>query len=259
MFRRGRRRFKRRLAWLPGPGTQLDQNAVAALKATENPKPIETIFGTLPGAPVTVSAPLIIDNPISETLGTAALSVYQNLALNQVAQYGYKLVRIVGDIFVGVNRNNNQANSPPGVLVQAGIIVRRTDEDGQPAVLAADQDVGSIQNDADPWVWQRSWILNPSDRQTIAGSGALSILTNFPHVNTEYGTKHHIAIDQKTARTVSPEQRLFLTITAWQLPLNQTATASGTTNDTCNVYVLMPYRVLGRVFPTGGNRNNAAR
>lgn len=255
-FRRGRRR--QTVQWLPPVGTLLNQNAVPAPgNPLENPSPIEFVFATTHGAPTTLSAPLITDNPVEETFNGAALTVYQNTGLNQTNRFGYKLVRIVGDIFFMVGQNAAQATVVPSVLIRAGIIVRRTDEDGQPAVATTSQDVGSIQNEQDPWVWSRSWVLSPAGSRPTTGSDI--VISEAPATNIDYGTKHHIAIDQKTARRVSSEERLFLTVTAWELPLNQTSALGNTTDSNVFIYGLMPYRVLGRVFTNAGNRRNASR
>jgi len=252
-----RRRQRRPVQWLPVPGTQLDQNGQTALDVSQNPRPIEFILASAAGSPQTVAAPLVIDNPVAETVSGASMATYQKFALNQTSQYGYKLVRIVGDMFLASQGNNAQATAVPSVLVTAGIILRLTDDDGQPAAQPASQVAGSIENDRDPWIWQRSWVLSPAGARPAAGIDAA--LNAFPQTNIDYGTKHHIAVDQKTARVVGPEARLFLNLTVWQIPLNQTNTVGNTTDTTCTVYCLFPYRVLGRVFASKGNRRNAVR
>lgn len=255
-----RRRRKRKVQWLPEPGTQLVQNGVAALDVFDNPAALEFVAVTQPGIPTTFAAPLVTDQPVSETFAGSTVAVLQNTGLNQTNSFGYKLIRIVGDIFIACSLNDTQAANPPGVLVQAGIIVRRVDpRDGSPLATAEAQDVGAIGNVPDPWVWQRNWVLQARDRQTVVGRRVLSAITRFPQSNIEYGTKHHIAIDQKTARRIGPEERLFFNLTAWQLPLNQTDVENVATDDVLNLYVVLPYRVLGTVYTNAGNRRNASR
>lgn len=256
---RFRRRRKPRVQWLPEPGTQLVQNGVDPLAVFGNPAAIEFLLVSAPGVPTTVAAPLVTDNPVSETFAGSTVAVLQKAGLNQTEAFGYKLIRIVGDIFIGVSQNNTQAAKPPGLLAQAGLIIRRVDEDGHPTAAAQEQDVGALNNVADPWIWQRNWVLNPLEPQVVSGERALSALTRFPATNVGYGTKHHIAIDQKTARRVGPEERLFFNMTIWQLPLDQSDIGGVNSDDVLNCYVVLPYRVLGTVYTNSGNRRNASR
>lgn len=260
MFRRRRR--KPRVQWLHTPGGLLVQNAVAPLaKVLENPQPIEIAFGTLPGAPVTFTAPMVIDNPIAETVQGASLGTYQNLALNQLNEFGWRLRRIVGNIFVGCTLENNQAAArSPGVLFSAAIIVLKVDDTGQPTAAGAGLTVGALENETDPYVWRRDFILSAGAAAGAGSSPIWTAINAFPRSNVDYGTKHHIAIDQKTARRIGPEERLFFIGTAWELPLDQATNIGGEQSTTdITVYVNVPYRVLGTVITVAGNRRNASR
>lgn len=255
-----RRRRGPRVQWLPMPGTQLENSIPpgTVLPVPENPAALEFIFNTDRDNPVTVSAPLVVDNPIGETVAGTSVATWQNLALNQTNEFGWRLRRIVGDIFFSALNLTDQSPLPPGALVQAGIIVRRVGQDGQPTAQAAQQDVGSIQNESDPWVWRRNWVL--SNGTAIAGGNGLNNVNQFPPTNIAYGTKHHIAIDQKTNRRLGPEERLFLTVTAWEIPLNATNVAQiNQATGPLTIYGIMPYRVLGTVITSAGNRRNASR
>lgn len=253
MFRRGRRR-KPRVQWLPNPGSQLNQNGVDPLDPpTANPAFIEFSFATTAGAPATTFAPLVVDNPTSEVFSGASLGVFQASALNQTEEFGYRLRRIVGDFFASAVRLTQAADAPPAVLVEAGIIVRRVDSaTGQPLAGAADQDVGTIENNADPWVWRRNWIL-----ATGGGGQSTDLIRNvnqFPTTTAGYGNSRQ-QVDQKTARKIGPEERLFLNVSATELPI-----APGVNTDSrIQLYFLFDYRVLATVFTSAGNRRNASR
>ncbi len=264
-FRRGFRR-KPRAIWMPAPGTNYNTGVTTrGGGATAQHSAVE--FGFLAGAnqpePDTVSAPLVVDQPTSAGLIGAPLSVYQNLSLNQTAQFGYRLRRIVGDMFLAVSTGdgNQDVTFGPGVLVQAGIMVRRVEDDGTPAVNAVNQDVGSIENDSDPWVWRRQWVFGGIANPQAFGP-IVNVITNFsPRSTPDYHTKHHIAIDQKTNRVIGPEERLFLNLTVWLLPLD--GSSFGPFNKEANrarIYFVMPYRVVATgVSPSRGNRRNASR
>lgn len=258
MFRRGRRR-KPRVQWLPVPGTLLDQTGNApTVSATENPGVIEFIVDTQADVPQTVGAPMVVDNPTTETVAGAPLSVYQTLALNQTEQFGYRLRRIVGDIAVSAATLNTQANTPvAGVLCTAGISVARCD-DTTGLLIGGVRDQNIIQNNADPFIWRRTWLLgtgNQADAQRT-----LAAISRFPRTNADYGSKWSAGVDQKTARRIGPEERLFFFLTVEQLPINNTATNGvNITDDNVRVYCLFDYRVLASVFTSAGNRRNASR
>lgn len=263
-FRRGFRR-KPRVSWMPVPGTAYNNGATDRPGGPPN-QHTAIEFGFLAGAignePDTVSAPLVVDQPLSTGTGGTTLPVWQQFSLNQTIQYKYRLRRIVGDIFLAVKPGdgNQDVTFGPGVLIQAGIMVRKVTEQGQPSAQAVEQDVGSIQNDTDPWVWRRQWVFGGnSDPQAF--NPIVNVITSFPQNNIAYGTKHHIAVDQKTNRVIGPEERLFLNLTVWGLPLD--GSSFGPTlkdNFRYRVYLLMPYRVVASgITPNSGNRRNASR
>lgn len=256
------RRRKPRVVWFPTPGTPYSTNAPGQAEAPEpylNSGAVEiSLQTTVDNTPVTVSAPLVLDQSPEETAVGATLATVQRFGLNQVNQFGYRLRRIVGDIFIGIAETNSQATVAGGVLLEAGIIVRRVDSNGLAAVNADAQDVGNIANETDPWVWRKNWALsgrvaNPQNNLVFEA------INNFPRSNAfSMGSAPHIKLDQKTARVLGPEERLFLTLTAWTLPLDKLALTTDN-NSNFQVYFLMPYRVLGTVRTTSGNRRNASR
>lgn len=255
-MRRGRRR--RRVQWLPVVGTEYDRGGGAALEPTENPGAIEAMFDLNLAGPVTVNAPMVVDQPPQETFVGATHDVWTESALNQTQEFGYHLTRIVGDIFVVAVNNNDQATAVGGALVTAGIMVRRVREDG---LAIADGTTLSIENNSDPWIWRRTWLLGGHD----AGGGlpprpvSLQFLAALPNANTDMGTKWSTGVDQKTSRRLASEERLFFSITGLTVPLNANDTGTATIDQALRLYFLFDYRVLGRVGPVAGNRRNASR
>lgn len=252
---RYRRRRRPRVQWLPVPGTQLaNQAANAPLEPRENPGQIEFAVDPQVNEPQTISAPMVVDQPTSEVFTGATLDVWRESGLNQSNEFGYRLRRIVGDYFCTAAQRNDQVTNSGAVLCAAGIMVRRVGETGLADGNAAGQDVGSIQNNADPYVWRRTWVL----QEGAAGSQTFRNMIQFPSSVNAYGTKWHQTIDQKTMRRVGPEERLFFTFTVWGLPLDSNVLGSSP-DGYPTIYFLMDYRVLGTVFTAAGNRNNSNR
>lgn len=257
MFKRKRRRP--RVSWLPVPG-QLYQPTSAtpnALEPRENPGVIEFSFPTDFGGPQTVIAPMVVDEPVSESFIGATLDVWREGTLNLTQEFGYRLRRIVGDIFVAAFGSNDQATNPGGAFVTAGIMVLKVGSDGISPQAADDLAAGNIQNNSDPYIWRRSWLLS---EQLASGNVAQQAVNKFPATNTAYGTKWAQGVDQKTARRIGPEERLFFIMSAWVAPLSNIVTGPDNSADSGpQIYCLFDYRVLGSVFTSAGNRRNASR
>lgn len=255
---RFRRRRKPRVVWLPGPGTQLDTHGgFTPLDPPQaNPAAIEFAFDSSLDNPVTVNAPLVIDNPPTELFTGGSLTVWRQNNLNNATQLGYRLRRVVGDFFAVAFNANDQATQVAGVLLSAGIMVRRVDE--ATGLMTADGDVQSINNIADPWIWRRTWALGGRNEGSRLASETW--LDALPEATTDYGTKWHQGVDQKTARRIGPEERLFLSVTANPLPLNRTTGGDGNGFLTpLRVWFLFDYRILATLGWNSGNRRNASR
>lgn len=254
-----RRRRKPVVKWLYNPGTAINQSGIVIPNADvlDNPASIELSFATTVGVPTTISAPMVVDQPSSEAFSGGALSVFQENTLTLSNDLGYRLRRIVGDLFIGAVAENGQVQGDlcvPGVLVELGFIIRRVDSDGQPAADGQDQDVGAIQNNSDPWIWRRNYVLGVEGAFIAPTDRPAAILANFPTNNADYG-QSRTQIDQKTARRVGPEERLFFDLTVWNLPF---ATAT-VWNKVPIIYCMFDYRVLASLSLTAGNRRNASR
>lgn len=256
-----RRRRKPRVVWLPVPGTLYNAHGSATVldPPTTNPNPIEFKFDLDVDTPVVVNAPMVVDQPTPELLtGGASLVTYQGQSLNLSTNWGYRLRRIVGDIFVAGQNANDQAVAPAGAFLTAGIMVRRVDE--ATGLMVSDGQPNSIQNVPDPWIWRRSWLLGiHGDVQEATRPTSHDFLNAFPNSNAEYGTKWHTAVDQKTARRIGPDERLFFSIGGYCVPFNRTIMGGNGVDGAPSIYFVFDYRVLGTLSLNSGNRRNASR
>lgn len=264
MARRFRRR-RPRVVWLNAPGTPYTPGDGTNVNGIDpplaNPASIEFVMQTNAGDanPVTATGPLVLDNAPEETFAGAPLvNVVDKTGLNQSINFGYRLRRIVGDLHVATAPTNEQSNQAGAVLIQCGIMVRREDPSntGQPMGTAQSQDVGTISNETDPWVWRRNYVFSSG----LVGQGNLihTALQQFRESNHQVGASA-IKVDQKTARRIAAEERLYMTVTLWNLPLDKQSLIGSPNTNNFEVYLLFSYRVLGTIITNAGNRRNASR
>lgn len=197
-----------------------------------------------PGDFVTGFTPLVSDLPAPAFQGSGVAID----TLSDIFNSGYRLRRIVGKIFVDLSQPAVAGGECPEVLVTAGIIVTRVNNDGTPVQADAQQQSPAIINNwSDPWIFRRSWKLS-NFLEAEAEGFAL-----WPENNGQYGS---IAdgphIDQKTARIIASEERLFLyaTVTAPKL-------SSGAGNFVCHIDTDL--RFVATLRQNAGNRRNATR
>jgi len=170
-----------------------------------------------------------------------------NTSLADVESAGYRLRRIVGKIFC--IQLQQAITNGPSVLVTAGIIVRRVDPESGTSLASLDttgdtQGPGRLTNYSDPWVWRRSWILG--------NNLATDSVQELPESNMEYGSvADGPHVDQKTARVVSAEERLFLNVSSTLLQNGGELTTS--------TFVTTDLRILASMRTQSGNRRNASR
>lgn len=254
------RRRKRRVQWLPNTGTDL----ISVARGT-NPadcaSALELNFLTDGAIGNTiVTTPLVLDASPQESEAGAPLATIQKTGLNQNAEWGYMLRRIVGKYFIGVAQLGNGTGFSFVWLKQA-IIVRRTDpETGLALASPQGEDPTLLGNVTDPWIWQRSDVFPVANQTTVPVGQAASLTaignSQLPNSNCG-GTKDGPAFDIKTARRLGPEERLFHHLSIQGLPLS---TSSGNVDaNTLQVYCLFDYRVLGSIMSAAGNRRNASR
>lgn len=240
-FRRGFRRRKPTVAWLPllGQGANSGDSFITSSIGVNTSTIATTIHSLLPDYP--------------------AESV-QNVQVESLADYqasGYRLHRVVGKFFACMDQRQSvdQTIYPAWALLAAGLMVLRVDAtNGAPLQAATPLNYSPLNRDntRDPWIWRRSWLLSDS----FANIGAnIDIGTQeFPRTNAEYGSAWDGPhIDQKTNRRVSAEERLFLIVsTVW--PNNGVQpTQAGQIRYVYEArYLSSPMRVMG-------NRRNASR
>lgn len=175
-------------------------------------------------------------------------------SLADIESVGYRLRRIVGKLYIFIAHST----SPGGQAVcgvTAGFIIRRTDQLTSNSLaienaVAAQTltDPANIGNIMDPWIWRRSWLLGQNNANTP------TVFGDVPDQN--FGAQYPGAlegphIDQKTARIIGPEERLFLDISVTTL-LNGGDAVSP-------IVVFTDLRVLASMRANVGNRRNASR
>lgn len=252
----GRKRRKPRVVWLPPEGTIIHSSLVPGdqyggdffigqllLGANHNP---------------TVEFPLVVDN-VDRTALAGTFADWQGSSLALANDVGYRLRRIVGKIHIGVG--STTVAVPPtksqAILATAAIIVRRTNTAGFALATASELSTQTISNWRDPWIFRRSWFLGTG---TFALANDIhNALDVFPKNNvTGYGggNADSAHVDQKTARRLGPEERLFLDvsfITSLQLD------GQDETEESVNIAIHHDLRCLGTLSMNSGNRRNASR
>lgn len=237
------RKRRQRVVWLP---PEPANSIVSSPETGWGSIPILQISGATPTANVEV--PIVIDQPADPT--TSSLSDIENS--------GYRLRRIVGKIFI----YGDTLDTLSGVAlagVTAGLIVRRVDQAGVSlaAQTGLDQSACSpsmLENWSDPWIWRRSWnIINPQFFTGIDGAANFqgAVWNNLQLSGNSDGPH----VDQKTARVIGPEERLFLDISATTL----LGTNDPQNDEPFNIEAFFDLRVLGTMMMSSGNRRNASR
>lgn len=253
MARRFGRRRKPRVVWLPPTGQQINGGLTAGEQYSGGFFVGKVVLGGNHNP--TISFPLVTDNP-SPNL-SQALSVWRSGALTEDLEFGYRLRRIVGKIHVGTQHDetSNPSTRSNFISVTAGIIVRRVDDIGN--AVATDVSTQDIQNNRDPWIWRRNWLLGT--QHFLLDPDPMSSFNLLPTNNvTAYGGGNHDAahLDQKTARRVGPEERLFLDVSLVSgLQLVGQDEADETINFACHYDM----RFLASPYTAAGNRRNASR
>lgn len=214
-----------------------------------------------PGTPqVTGVFPVVADQPQNLASLTTSLADAEGSA--------YRLRRIVGKVFVELDLTPLQAvndGSATGYLVTVGFIILEV----EPTLAflpksstADDYNVANLDNNRDPWIWRRSWMvgvdfpgfLTTPQQTALPGTSQppFSVMSsnNFRGPGSVMDGPH---IDAKTARVVKDNQRLSMVITATPLNGNGAGATAGT------IVVTTDLRVLGSLRKQSGNRHNAAR
>lgn len=244
------RRKSPKVVWLP----QTNANSIGSAFGNVTSSVQQFIVANAgdPGDQSVGEIPVVLDAEGQDPLGNGPIS------LSDMFNSGYRLRRIVGKVFVAALQEQGSAG-PASCICTAGLIVRRIDPTtGTSLALltgnAEELSPSQIRNASDPWIWRRSWILN-NILATAAGTsiafGASGSTHNWANQSGSALDGPHV--DQKTARIVGSEERLFLTVSTELL-------TSGTDAQTpLNVVVLTDLRVLASLRTNLGNRRNASR
>lgn len=242
-FRRGFRR-KPKINWLPTLG-QGANSANLVLVGSLGVDPA--------GALSTAVHALIPDYPAEALVFGGAP---QSLADFQSS--GYRLRRVVGKFNCASAQNQGDGQVtiyPPITMVAAGLIVLRVDDQtGAPlrAVTPIDYSPLGLENVRDPWIWRRTWCVSNS---FAFGNATAAPEVEFPRTNAEYGSAWDGPhIDQKTARRVALEERLFLVVSTQNVERDPKAAVTAGL-----VYYNYEARYVTSPLVVSGNRRNASR
>lgn len=236
---RGRRR-KARFTWFPTLGTnyQSDAGANNIWQTTFRLGPLRPNLDNAIGPGTAANGamevfPVVPDftSEPSEQLGSTQVTLRDYVGGNE-----WLLKRLVGKIHIAVTPLS--VDNPPAwaaCLVKAGFFVARNQDDNQAEIDLTDDEVDpfAADNVANPWIWQRSWMLN---------SPAVAGIETFPLSTGGYGSvldgPH---IDTKVARRIRREERLwFVLAVVGYDPANTVVLEHG-----LQVDGLMDLRVLG--------------
>lgn len=237
------RRAKPRVIWIPPS----DEFAIDSVTLQSGIKAFAVDVS--PAAPHAAGEiPLVIDAEPDPQAVTTSLADIESSA--------YRLRRIVGKIWVRMNQADD-ANIEFAV-VTAGIMVRRVDPTAATSLAATNAAGAELispnesENYGDPWIWRRSWILFNNDSPGAPGLNAAGPETNYSAGLSALDGPH---VDQKTARLIGPEERLFLDVAVRS---NKTGEASQD-EIAVSTLIICDLRVLASMRASSGNRRNASR
>jgi len=250
-----RRRKRARVVWLPVDiNNRLGRAPNPASAGGDSSHFIKAFtLNPLGDDPITEEIPLVLDQQTASIGGTTAILTDKTLA--DVESSGYRLRRIVGKLFFGIGQTTDrQLGDVTSGIVTAGLIIRRTAPNGDSVASVAGGangtllNVASLDNIADPWIWRRSWmlsnLLDPQNTDNLIFPLSSNILCGSaldgPH------------IDQKTARIVGPEERLYLSVTCSGIDGNSQT-------EPLLVILVGDLRILASMRSSVGNRRNATR
>jgi len=183
----------------------------------------------------------------------------------------YRLRRIVGKIHAAALVTSATETEIPTIDLAAGFMVNRTDDDGNilagQSTVTGDVTRGPLAQDGaeDPWIWRRRWLLTALP-PAVAVAPSTSVLAaaftvfnelgsqgQWPNTTAGYGSvADGPHIDQKTARIISRDERLFFWIQA-RLTNPSPETEPGF------VPWQLDLRLLASLRLNIGNRRNASR
>jgi len=250
------RRRKPKVVWLPITNAfSLDNNAESSWSLAS-----VVITGAPAGSGAQSS---VIEVPIVQD-GTQSDPLSPTSSLADIESSGYRLRRIVGKLYAFMAQTAGASEDLWGV--SAGFIIRRADPatGGSIAVAASAAtgfdavDPSNIRNSMDPWIWRRDWLLSNYFTGVAATPLTGNVFEDVMHSGggANYGRGYPGGnlegphVDQKTARIVGPEERLYLDVTATPIITSGTDTS---------LVLIYNFRVLASMRTNIGNRRNASR
>jgi len=254
------RRRKPRVVWLPTTNTfSIDDNASSTWSLAN--VAITGADAQTGGSGGQIEVPIVMDGIQSDPLGATS-------SLADIESSGYRLRRIVGKVYCFMAQSVDFPTIAEDIWgVTAGFMVRRVNPQtgGSLAAAAAgppfvEIDPAAIDNSMDPWIWRRSWLLSnyTADSVGTAVPGTRAQQSLYAHAGggTNYGRAYPGGnsegphVDQKTARIVGPEERLFLDVSATPILTSSVDTS---------LVIIYDVRVLASMRTNSGNRRNASR
>lgn len=184
----------------------------------------------------------------------------------------WRLRRIVGKCHNGVyfrlpeGVGNIPLDTPPAWEVAAGYIVLKTDEEGDPLTDLAECNPLIQESADDPWIWRRKWLYRAAGANNMAGSAGnvfydINMASkDFPTSNVQAlggGVLDGPHIDQKTARVIRRQERLFFIIAARQW--NPGVANAWVPGIPVQLWYNVDHRFFGGLQFSRGNRNNSSR
>lgn len=249
MARRIRRRP--RVVWLPQDPFFTINSAGLADKTVMRAS--ETLIAPNIGDTATLVIPVVRDASPNPLTPAATLA--------DINDSGYRLRRIVGKFWVFAQQTAPDNAGPGAAVVTAAFIVLRTDPGASSSPQNTNTDVygsNDIVNTEAPWIWRRSWIVvnngsaNAVPFGDIAAANGVVPGLGFQSNQRLGGNLDGPHIDQKTARVIGPDERLFLVVTA-------TSITAGDAQTPLLLEYVWDVRVLGSMRSMVGNRGNASR
>lgn len=269
MARRFRR--KRTQIWMPTYGNVND------------PDELDSVIGTagavnvLQDGSTTVDAfPCTFDD--TQSAYATQFGPVQNTLHDIVSGQEWRLLRVVGKFhasFGGLSGGQDPTfYPPPAAEVALGLIVLRTDEEGN--IQADINEVNPLAQESanDPWIFRRKWVLssciyNPPSASssnpigyslnTIAGA-MFEAGKRWPVTTSGYGSvADGPHIDQKTRRLIGREERLYWMIAARMWDPSKLISSTGGLTAPGSIFFNLDNRFVGRLSSRMGNRNNASR
>lgn len=236
------RRFRKRRntgIWLPVLGTEPNEATSSHVRSVILALDSDAVYANGENAVIS----MLVDTPKNRT------SVGPTSDISEVVGNEYFLSRLVGKINIGVDQQSDTIDPTGGiptrsnwaVQVFAGFFIAQADDNsptlaiGEATNDGINYQVDGVDNIRQPWIWRRSWLLQPAylkEGRTgwFIGQQVNSIASqpdgnnfpiwDYPSNNGSYGTSSFDGahFDQKTKRRVRQEDRLWLGITARGYP-----------------------------------------